>query len=291
MTEKKTLTIIKKKEPPKIIIHEDFDFDEYFNNIDDFTSIIASPRRGGKTTLIKYLIKFHFVKKFKKENIILIKDSLQDDENYSSYLHEENILEFDPYIISELIDYQKNLKKEKKSTKLLLIFDDCMNDNKLKKSKATEKFQEIFFNGRHFDISVLFSSQYPQIIKSSWIANTDLIIVRNVLSENFLEHIRKNFASHLTKTTFIRTLKEIYDESIYYNVIFDSLTHKIYKINLYIEIIDKTKKTKNIMQKDMDKFVLGFNEKMKENEKKYEEFANTPKNYSPFNDKDECIIF
>ncbi|MHA1382056.1 MAG: ATPase/DNA packaging protein [Candidatus Helarchaeota archaeon] len=247
-----------------IEIIDGFDYESWFIENENFSMIIAGQRRSGKSTLLKWLIKNHFTKIFDKNNIILVKDSDYDEEGYNSYVNKENIVDFDVDLVFHLVAKQKELKRKNKSEKIIIIFDDCMSKSKLRSSIITEKLEELFFNGRHMDISFVFSTQYIAVIPSGWVANADMTIAKNVISENFCESIRRNFASHVTKTQFIRHLKKIYEEDKYINVIFDNVSHKIHKDVKRLKIVRKVK----VKKEEEDNEIIEEYKKEKEAEKK-----------------------
>ena len=223
-------------------LHDDFNYDKWLDDNKDFTQIIAGKRRSGKSVLTKWMIKYYFLERFGAENIILFKGSYYDDEFYNCYLPDENIMRFELETFFKLVEYQKILHEKKTPLKILYIFDDCNIAEVINDKLVKKKFIEIFVNGRHFGASLNFISQYSSSLPPIWLANTDLIFALNVLSENFVENIRRNFASYYPKTKFVRRLKQVYDEKKHQMLLFDNETRKIYKFLLDVEIVKYKKK-------------------------------------------------
>lgn len=242
----------------EIDFSREFNFLKWFSERKTgFSLIIAGKRGSGKTILIKWLMREFFKNYFGNENIILVKDSKYDNENYSDFISNDNIIDFYPKMLESFVNYQQMLYEKKKSNKILLIFDDCMNRQKLKLSKSI--LDQLFFNGRHMNISIIFSSQYMSIIDSAWIENTDLVIIKNVLGENFCENIRRNFASEIPKTRFIRFLKKIFTESKYNYIIFDGTENRtIFVEKIKLLTIKKRQEEKKKEQNKLLKSVISI---------------------------------
>jgi len=205
-----------------------FDFDNYFKIHDTFIIGIFGKRRVGKSNVIKYLLKKHLYKKFDEDNIYLIKDTNYDVENYDKVMDIDNIYPFKPQFVFNLVLAQKELIKEGKDKPLLIIFDDCMLHDKLNKSSII--LEDIMFNSAHFNCSVIFSSQYMAMLKSAYISQMQLVIIKNVMNFNFLENIRKSFVPYISSTQFMKAVKYVFNVKYnkYINLIFDADDHEIY---------------------------------------------------------------
>lgn len=94
----------------------------------------------------------------------------------SSYIEED----FDVNLLSNIINRQKKIKEYAKNnsrevdTRFLVVFDDCLHDNKW---KNTKEIKNIFMNGRHFDITFLLAMQYVCGIPPNLRMNIDYIFL------------------------------------------------------------------------------------------------------------------
>lgn len=101
----------------------------------------------------------------------------------------------------QLIDRQKKLKcmvnmglfkptPQQPNIRLLLIFDDVLTEN----LRHIKELEELFFNGRHWDICVLILMQDLKGITPAMTGNTDHIICFQARSERDKETIRTKYA-------------------------------------------------------------------------------------------------
>jgi len=78
--------------------------------------------------------------------------------------------QFEPEVLEKFIKHRKTLwayfkernvnaiKKYNINSHILIIADDCLSDSKWTKNEST---REMFYQGRHYDITFLFMMQYP----------------------------------------------------------------------------------------------------------------------------------
>jgi hypothetical protein len=130
--------------------------------IHPFRVIFFAPSYSGKTTQITNMLKNKdFTKQFKK-NIFIFSPTSFSDKSYKDLVKEENIFEdYDEKIIEDIMDESKTLIKENKGKKkhpILLILDDAITD--ISRNGILNK---IFTKGRHFDISIMVSTQQAKL--------------------------------------------------------------------------------------------------------------------------------
>lgn len=127
-----------------------------------FTYIVVGNSGSGKTTLINHLLQTTFIPKFKK-NIFIMSPTMKysgDFQNFKETIEGKNhkngehyFYEWDTNVIKEIIEEQKYIIERHGKDRLphiLIIIDDFMD--KLHTSPAID---ELFFRGRHFNISTI----------------------------------------------------------------------------------------------------------------------------------------
>jgi hypothetical protein len=90
----------------------------------------------------------------------------------------------------EKIQKQRELE-DKPEVKWLIIFDDCLG----RKQKYSEVLEQIFLQGRHKGISIIFAHQHAASIPSSWRENTDLTFLYKPHAGLSFEHSIKSILS------------------------------------------------------------------------------------------------
>tara|TARA_B100000963_G_scaffold361967_1_gene401399 strand:+ start:232 stop:1047 length:816 start_codon:yes stop_codon:yes gene_type:complete len=153
------------------------------------TCVFIGKRGTGKSTLVADIL-YHI----RKINAGVAISATEDgNEFYSSYIPKILIhSEYKPEIISQVINRQKNVIKEKKTTDkdVFILLDDCMYDKKMVRDT---NIRGIFMNGRHWRISFMLTMQYCMDLPPDLRSNIDYIFV---LRENIIqnqEKIYKNF--------------------------------------------------------------------------------------------------
>lgn len=96
-------------------------------------------------------------------------------------------------LVRNLIERQKEKIKQAKhdpsvDPRAFLVLDDCLHDSK--KWAKDDAINEIFFNGRHYKITFIFTMQYPVGIPPILRANIDYVFL---LSEPIYQNKKKLF--------------------------------------------------------------------------------------------------
>lgn len=160
------------------------DFRNDFSSSEPFTALILAPRGSGKSYIIKEILhaqrnRFYygiFVNKTENGNKFfssmapkkLVKTEYKD--RYPMQLMQRG---------NSLID--NGIGKVKRQT--VLVVDDALNDLK----NSCRNMAECFFNGRHFDISIVLTTQYCSKIPSEWRENCDYVFIGALRGRNSLE--------------------------------------------------------------------------------------------------------
>ena len=124
------------------------------------TYVFVSMRNSGKSKSIRNLI-VELLNKVEHHNIILFSTTaekeLNDDYKFLKecpfakvYPGTKQVMEEN---IDKILDHCKNMKKKNKNYSVMVIFDD------IDVTKKNDKVAELFTQGRHYNISVIVSSQ------------------------------------------------------------------------------------------------------------------------------------
>jgi len=143
---------------------------------------------SGKSNFLKNLItkKDFGYKKIFKKNIFIFSPTSMADETFSSIknIKEENI--FDSLDkLEDLINEQKKIiadRGKKKSPHIWIIMDDCLGSKKLNNTYSNV-VNQLFFKGRHYNISISLVSQVYKIPRSIRL-NTNCIVIFNGLNQS-----------------------------------------------------------------------------------------------------------
>lgn len=139
------------------------------SNIKNYSNILIIGKRGtGKTTLIKNLLTTYH-----DETKTIVSCTEESDSFYTNLLRDSAQISSSTDIIDSCVQTtQQTYKSEQKS---LLIVDGC---NYYKRSFIDSKLKPIFFNRRHYNISLIMTLQYS-MISPQLRANTDYIFIFN----------------------------------------------------------------------------------------------------------------
>lgn len=132
---------------------------------DHFTLLILGRRRLGKTEALKNILNILHHKQKRWSDAYLFSETAHlQPLNYAFVPDEHLISFFDEKRLQGLIDIQEEMiirnenleKKKRKYTNILIVFDDIINDPKIRNSTALNK---LFISGRHLRISTIILSQ------------------------------------------------------------------------------------------------------------------------------------
>ncbi len=119
--------------------------------------IISASQGSGKSHLIKYLVSKH--KKDIDYTIVFCNTSFDEGYDYipKKYIHPM----YDEDALNNLMNIQAKLVKKGIKKNCWVIFDDCLFDGQFK----SKPFLRLSTQLRHYNITCIISTQYPQIIK------------------------------------------------------------------------------------------------------------------------------
>lgn len=109
----------------------------------------------------------------------------------------------DPKYIQELMRQQEVRKRKGKPRQILLFLDDLAWDRGF---MSSEGFKELIFDGRHLDITVIFTVQYCMVLPQELRMQCDLIITMKERSHLSKENLYKQFFGVMHMHEFIKVL-------------------------------------------------------------------------------------
>ena len=132
-----------------------------------FYSVVMGKSNSGKSNMILNLIKF-LKKVIKEQNIFIFQSSPSNTFNKLKKAHKYDSLYDDDgeNIVEILLNFQKSmLESKQKPPHLLLIFDDFITNNVFEKRRGI--MQKLFSSARHYNISIIVTSQTYTLIPAS----------------------------------------------------------------------------------------------------------------------------
>jgi hypothetical protein len=148
--------------------------------MEDFTLVnnkilLCGKTKSGKSRILRYLL-IQERKKFDK--VFLFCPTERINKFYEGIIKKENIYEkvsekWLEMLMKKLYDMYSE-KKDQKIKNILLIFDDCCSIFNFHQSTAIEN---LFTTGRHLNIAICITAQYPYMIQPICRVNCDYVIV------------------------------------------------------------------------------------------------------------------
>lgn len=224
-----------------------------------FAMSMSAPRRSGKTVQVKNLIHYN-INKF---DVIIIKSLSQptlDDykktfnENYqkkyktsfSFSLYQPN----DPLIKKLINSPIVTNKKTNRPMQILLVMDDCVT----KKIRNDNSILQIYTRGRHNHISLIFTTQQPSLLDTSWRENSDYLVffnpntqqsrdflVKNIFSANNFDNLHP--PADQTKKYFEELIK--HNSKKYQSIVLDNIDGLAYQLLIYYNSNSNEQDNKN----------------------------------------------
>lgn len=177
-----------------------------FNNICENPTIIINAKRGsGKSTMVRELMN-HFNNSLKYPVCVLCSYSEKVDPYYSFFMPPSYIYEDCERMITKVLKRQIKMKninnqrskegKNKLDDRILVVMDDCISDSKIwRKSKD---LAEIFYNGRHYNITLIIVSQDIVAIPPSFRSNIDIVMLFNTSIQEELKKLYQHYAGEFS---------------------------------------------------------------------------------------------
>jgi len=163
--------------------------------MDNFTLLnnkicLCGKTKSGKSLLLRYLL-IKERNKFNKKYLFCPTEKINNF--YEGIIKKENIFELfsDQWVkllMKKLTDIREN-KKDEKIKNILIIFDDCCSDTNFHQS---EEMKKLFTRGRHLNIAVCITTQYPYHIPPILRCNCDYMLVGQ-LNKQSIELLKDEF--------------------------------------------------------------------------------------------------
>lgn len=164
----------------------------------NFSMMLIAKRRSGKTELIRYLYENYLEKSF---DLVVVYSTMPTSSYYKKFISGKKVFitNNDLTKIEKIIKKNGDLmKKGKKIINTLVIFDDT-NTNK---QKFDERVLDLYTKGRHFNTSIIYSSQAPTLVNNIWKENSDFIIIFKMKTRRYKDYVIENILSGMIDINF-----------------------------------------------------------------------------------------
>jgi len=165
------------------------DFEPDFEKNKFFSMVISSPRRSGKSHLVKYLFKNYLEDQY---DVYVIFTTEQNSEYYSEFVAGDLIFSsYDESKIDKIKEMQANsLHQKNKMLKILIIFDDIVGRGRIKNN---DQILQLFLNGRHQNISIIYITQDIYLLQPAIRGNLDYFITFRTRTARDRDYVIDNF--------------------------------------------------------------------------------------------------
>ena len=173
---------------------------------------------SGKTTIVLNLLlnpDFKYSKEFKGENMYIVSDNKLDNklrllQEYKE-IPDENVMTYDESVLTQLYtDLEEEFiaeKEEKNIQNRLILFDDCGYSGNLK-NKQSGIISKLICNGRHLNLSQIYTSQKFSQVSTTLRTNlTGAILFNTSMKE--LDLIAEDFNYLENKKYFVKMFRDI----------------------------------------------------------------------------------
>jgi len=149
--------------------------------------LLNAPQGSGKSHLIRYMM-YQCRKRF--DYGICFSNTFFEDDSFDyikkKYIHPE----YNPDVLSALMKIQSNLIEEGKAVKeAFCIFDDCIDASQFKCPKLKQLCTQL----RHYHITVIFTTQYTNLLPTFMRANAMAVIIFRTDSECNLRALYESY--------------------------------------------------------------------------------------------------
>jgi hypothetical protein len=99
-------------------------------------------------------------------------------------------IDLDNDVVERVLEVQESLAREgKRRPKVLAVIDDLSSDNE----RGNKTLQKLYTRGRHYDISVIFSTQATQLTSTIWRNNSDVVLIGRQMGARAREMVVEQF--------------------------------------------------------------------------------------------------
>ena len=126
--------------------------------------IINSPQGGGKSHLIRYLM---YINRKKFDYGLVFSNTFFDGDSFDYVKKEYVHPEYNEEALQKLMDIQQELISKNIIKEAYVIFDDCIE----KEQFSSETLKQLTIQLRHFHITLIFATQYANLVPTRMRSN------------------------------------------------------------------------------------------------------------------------
>lgn len=161
-----------------------------------FTCVISATRNSGKSNLVKHLYLNVWHPQGYFDAVCVFSKTLCEG-FYDEFIPGKMLFDrFSMVTLRKCMNIAKHYKSRGKTFKLLVIMDDCIS----RKDKYIDELDQIFTNGRHYNVSLVYITQKLSYCSTTWYNNLNCIILmrnssrieKRYISEKILNDIISN---------------------------------------------------------------------------------------------------
>lgn len=204
-----------------------------------YTVAIYGPRRSGKSKLIRNICQR--LRPFFPEVLVFTKTKSSCE--YHQFMPDTCIIDgFSEALLEQIMQDQAAKKRAESRGEdmgnyhMLIILDDCMADD----MRFKKTFNKVFFNGRHYNITMIVTMQDVKGIAPAATLNTDLCIAFCMPDRRGRDTLREKFADYLSRDQFDAIMDSKECNKKYHVVAFD-VSHRYNCIDkrVYVGCVDE----------------------------------------------------
>lgn len=162
---------------------------------------------SGKSNLIKY-IAYHYKKK-KLVDFIYVMSGSSFNGYYQNFLDEKLVVPYTDDKLEQLLGVCANKKEKGDKFRTLLILDDCLGSTSWKKPVILK----LINNHRHYNISLIIATQYPNQVSPNIRSNCNLAFIFLARTKRELQALYESYGMGFFNTLpefskFIKNLEK-----------------------------------------------------------------------------------
>jgi ABC-type dipeptide/oligopeptide/nickel transport system ATPase component len=178
------------------------------------TFLLIGKRHTGKSVGVINIMNHLYTQRL-IDGAVVISGSEKANGFYQQYIPAQYVhMDYSQTVMDEIFrvqEYNMALFKEREINhvpRLACVLDDLAADSKLFYDMTINKS---FMNGRHYHITMFFTSQYPKSVNPKIRSNADWIFIFKLLSKNQYDMIYKEYGGTMDKDVFYEMLDKCTD--------------------------------------------------------------------------------
>lgn len=164
--------------------------------------ILYGKKNSGKSNFIKWFI----LNYYKRYSYIYVFTATKFNDFYTNFLPSKYIINAKDATdgITQIMEHQKSIRKQNKHC--LIVLDDILGVINFEKEGALWK--ELFSTSRHYNISLIISTQFPTAVTPLMRSNTDYAVFYNQSSMSSLHTLAEEYNHFDNQKEFIKMIKD-----------------------------------------------------------------------------------